>query len=363
MSKKHILVFPFNLQSHYLRCIVLMEQYKEYEILFAYSTDYDPVVKKAGHRSFAVETFDAKRVMEDAAKFNFGWLNAKDIERVYVSQVEAIKKLQPHIVIGDTSPTLKMAAEATGTKYISLMNGYMSKYYDGVRNVSRTHYSYEYLKKLPPSIADVITVFAEKAAFRSVHQAFRQLRKKYGLKKIYSYLDELEGDENFICDHEDLFPQKKLPANYKVIGPLMYVSEGNETELIASLDKEKPTVCVCLGSSGSWNELKFLNKPEFCRINFIVAGDKQYVLKGDNMFHKDFVNLNKVLPMCCFMICHGGNGTIYEGLRHRIYMLCLTHHFEQEWNVGRLAQLGLGEAINDEPEEKVKLRLNAISRS
>jgi UDP:flavonoid glycosyltransferase YjiC (YdhE family) len=240
------------------------------------------------------------------------------------------------------------------------MNGYMTKFYDGVRPVSRTHYSYKYVSELPPKIADSITVFAERIAFKKVHKPFQKIRKKYGLRNINDYLSELEGDENLICDEDHLFPQKKLPANYKIIGPLYYTSNDTEEKLVLSLDDKKPTICVCLGSSGNLGALAFLSDIRFSFVNIIVAGDNERLINGAHVYHKEFINLDKVLPKCSFLICHGGNGTIYEALRHKIYMLCLTSHFEQEWNVKRLEELNLGILINDSPEELINKQFEKI---
>ncbi len=349
--------------SHYLRCIKLAEIYSDHEIHFAYSEKYDVFVKKAGYSSFVVEKFDALEVMRQAAEFNFSWLNYKDLERVYLSQVKAINALNPDFVISDTSPTLKMAAEKTNVNCISLMNAYMSKYYDGVRGVSRTHYSYEYLKKLPSSLAKIITRFAEKAAFTQVHKPFKQLRKKYGLSKKLFYLDELEGDENLVCDSEELFSLKKPPFNYKVIGPLLYQQTSEELDLMSSLPPNKINICICLGSSGNWTSLNFLSDEKYKKVNFIVAGDLKRELKGSHFFHRDFVNLDKILPHCSLLICHGGNGTIYEGLRHKKQMLFLTNHFEQEWNAERLSQLGYGICLNDNPEKIISEKLEEIFKT
>ncbi len=349
--------------SHYLRCITLAQSYIEYDVLFAYSPKYDIFVRKAGFESFKVDAFNAEEVMACAKEFNFSWLNYDSIERVFLAQSKVIKEFKPYMVIGDTSPTLKMAAEVNVIKYIALMNGYMSKFYDGVRPVSRTHYSYEYVNKLPLKLGDVITKFAEKAAFKKVHRPFRVLRKKYGLKHVPDYLSELDGDENLICDEDYLFPQKNLPQWYTVIGPLFYSSNNMEKKLLSQLDGNKPTICVCLGSSGNINELSFLSYEKYSCLNIIVAGDKDRVINGSHIYHKDFVNLDKILPKCSFLICHGGNGTIYEALRHKTYMLCLTSHFEQEWNVKRLERLNLGILINDEPEEFINKQLEKIVKN
>lgn len=348
---KTLLIFPFDLMSHYLRCIRLALNYKDYRILFASSGTYNNYVTEAGYDIFPVARFDPDTVMDCSRKFSFAWLNKKDIERVFLSQAEIIAHYKPHLVIGDTSPTLKMAAEKQGVKYIALMNGYMTRYYAEIRMLSRTHPGYPHLKKFPPAVANKITRIAENISFRIVHRPFRQLRQRYKLKRIGSYLEEMEGDENLICDEAEMFPQKNLPANYKIIGPLGYDTYSNESLLLSSLDKTKPVICVCMGSSGDWNALRFLSDPKYNHLNIVTAGDKEQLIKGDHVTGKHFLNLDELLPECTYLICHGGNGTIYKGLKHNIFMLCLTSHFEQEWNVQMLEKKGFGISLNDAPQK------------
>ncbi len=200
-TENSILIFPFGLLSHYLRCIELAKQYYgKYEVLFASHPKYNSFVLEAGYKTFDCESFDTDLVMKCSQKFDFSWLNEKDIECVLLSQIKVIEHHKPSIVIGDVSPSLKMAAEFTGTAYHSLLNGYMSRYYLYTRRLSRTHPAYPYSKKVPEKYFDRITDFAEWVSFRLVHRPFKKLRKKYKLIKQRDYLSEMEGDENLICD-------------------------------------------------------------------------------------------------------------------------------------------------------------------
>ena len=349
-SKKRILVFPFNLMSHYLRCIVLINKYyskDEYEVLFLDSPQFNSYIHRHDYNTFKAEQFDARKVMECAAKFDFSWLNEQDIERVFLSQANAIEKYKPYLVIGDTAPALKMAAEINGVEYIALMNGYMTKYYAYTRKLSITHKAYKYSQKVPEKYFDKITEFAENLSFGVVHKPFRKLRKKYGLKKFKSYLDEMEADKNLVCDLPELFPQKELPAHYALIPSLFYNDQSSEEALIKQIPTNKPLICICMGSTGDWESLRFLNDPYYSRYTILTAADTNRVLHADHIIARDFVNLNQVLDKAKLLICHGGNGTIYYGLLKGLYMFCISSHFEQEWNIHALQRIGYGISANE----------------
>lgn len=360
--RKKILVFPFDLMAHYLRCIELVKKHKNAEILFACSKQYSGFVKAAGYSSFPVDGFDANHVMKCAQKFDFSWLDLKDIDRVLQSQIIAIKQHKPDLVIGDTSPTLKMAAEYCGVEYHSLMNGYLSKYYKYTRKLSRTHYIYPFLSIFHEGIKDGITSIAEDHKFKSVHKPFKTLRKIYKLPNTESYLDELEGDINLICDNEDLFPQHNLPDNYQIIGALDCDHIGANDDMLQNIDPKKPTITVCMGSSGNWNHVKFLNDETFKNYNIITAGDKNRILRGEHIFAKDFLNLDLALEHSKALICHGGNGTIHKGIKHNNLILAYTSHFEQEWNVHGLQRIKKGQFIHNMKPHSIKQLIESYNK-
>ena len=359
-NPKRILVFPFNLMSHYLRCIELVKRFPNSEILFASSSAYNQFVIEQGLRLFEVDAFDEKEVVQCSKEFDFSWLNYNDIYRVYKDQIRVIKELSPDVVIGDVAPTLKMAAEKCGVEYWSLMNGYMTPYYKYVRKLSIRHKAYKHLKDLPESLSDKITSFAEKIAFKIVHKPFKKIRRQEGLSTVKSYMLETQGDYNFVCDSEDLFPQTDLPRNYEIIGNLNPIINKGEVEDLS--DFNRPTIVLTMGSSGDWSFWEFLYEKEFEKYNIIKAGYNEKS-KAKHVRNIDFVDLDELLKSTRLLICHGGNGTIYKGLRSGVTIFCKTSIFEQEWNVHALERIGKGVNLDqlnkDEIIEQIELALSS----
>lgn len=310
-------------------------------VILKRSSRYDAILAAEGMDTFPCEEFDPELVLACVKKFNFKWLNPKDVERVFKDQVRCIREHQPEFVIGDTAPTLKMAAEYTGTKFISLINGYISKYYALPRPMPSAHPA-AFLEKLVPSeMFEKILVKMEHKAFVSIHNSFKKVRTAYKLRELEYYLDELEGDLTFLCDHEQVFPQHPLPAGYQVIGPLLYTLPAEPLDLSRIGDPQKKHILVSFGSSGEWDKVKWLNDPAFETYNIFVAGDQQ-ILKGPHIHSLGFVDLNSLLPQVSLMICHGGNGTLNLSYRYNIPFIAFPSILEQEWNARRFQQLGAG---------------------
>lgn len=349
-EKEHkpvLLIFPFGLLSHYLRCLTLAKYLrKDFHILFAYDEKFIDFIAREDFQTFSCLALNADAVLQSVKNFDFSWINERSLEPVYLDQVRVISLLNPAAVLGDTSPTLKMAAEKTGVMYVSLMNGYMSKYYSISRKMSRTHPLSKFLKYVPVYIVDALTQKGEALTFFSVHNTFKKIRRKHLLSFKKYYLDELEGDLNLVCDLQDLFPQRDLPSNYRQIAPLYYDSDDASGAVTDKLDSNKKTIFVSMGSSGDWEKVGFLNDPGFGIYNIITAADKDNILHAGHIIKMRFVYVHELFPATDLVICHGGNGTIYQALLYGIPLLCSTSHFEQEWNVDALERLNIGKSLD-----------------
>ncbi len=108
MSKPVVLIFPFGLLAHYLRCLELATSLSDrYEILFAAHPSYDRYVSSYSFKTFPCQQLPAQEIVKQVADFYFSWLNTKSLYSVYTGQVDAITRYGARMVVGDYSPTLK----------------------------------------------------------------------------------------------------------------------------------------------------------------------------------------------------------------------------------------------------------------
>jgi UDP:flavonoid glycosyltransferase YjiC (YdhE family) len=347
-KKPLLLIFPFGLLSHYLRCLVLCRYLrKHFEIKIANNPTFASFITQEAFESFECDSLDADCIIKAVKKFDFSWLNPVDLERVFVEQVNTIRTMKPLAVLGDHSITLKMAAEKTGVYYISLINGYMSKYYAGTRDISRTHPAYPFVKMLPGSLPGIITKQGERIAFRHIHRPFSAMREKYHLRHQHTYLDEMEGDLTLICDLPEFFPQAKTPSEYLQLSPLIYSQPCLHNGSFTGVNPSKKTIFASMGSSGDWEKISFLNHPVFKKYNVIASGDNTHTLHASHILHTPFVDIDTLFSSIDLVICHGGNGTIYQALLYGIPALCCSSHCEQEWNVSTIEKHHLGKSLNE----------------
>lgn len=354
-GKPVIMVFPFNFLSHYLRCIVLSELLRvSYDILFAADDDYNRFVYRNSFSTFDCIGWRGESILSKLKVFDFSWLNEHELERRFWERVAAIDIYKPKVVIGDNDPVLKMAAEYTGVWYVSLHNGYMTKYFAGERSISRRHSLWPLMKRLPGFLRSPLVQLGEAFAMRRIHAPFRKLRRQLGLRRSVDYIDELEGDMNLICDLTELFPQVNLPSNYCQVGPLIYDESSDERYKLSALDKDKKTIYVNLGSTGDWQSVAFLNDPYYKKYNIVTAGDEGGIVWAAS-FRFSFLPASAIFPYTDMVICHGGNGIINQALYFKKRILCKTTYFEQEWNADAVERAGWGKTL-DGVESLLELR-------
>lgn len=342
-EKPRLLVFPFPLMSHYLRCASLLESMQDrYEIFFTSTTGVvQEKLLEMGFTTIPTRNFDSARVLSDSRKFRFDWLSEETIDDIFQSQVGTIRAVKPSLILSDSAQTARMAAEYVNVPHLALVNGYMSKGYGRTRGVPETHPAKQFEDKTPVALFDQITRTAEWFAMNRVHKAFRKVRRRYGLPRTRSYLDEYEGDFTAICDDPTIFPQRSLSPTSRIIGPAYYTGQKGPC---TSLSPDKPVIVVSMGSSGEWEGLQLLASPLFDSYTIVLLGDTD-VPSASHIVSYRFLEPSEILPHASLMLCHGGNGTIYQALMYGLPVLCRPSFFEQEWNVQQFEAKGLVQRV------------------
>lgn len=345
--KPLLLVFPFDLLSHQVRCVkVALTLSAHYEIRFASSRKWSAVYKAEGFGEFAYTGFDPEVVMRDASRFSFDWLRAAELERVAGEMKAVLEEMNPAAVMGDAMPGLRLVSQMVRVPCINLINAYMSDHYLRTRYVPQGHAAYRIQKWLPRALFR----WGESRQLRQAHAPFRELRKKWNLPSASSFFSEWQGDMTLVCDDAQLFPMRPLPAGHFITGPLRLRLPGMEavtTEAIAFLQEvpQERRIVVSMGSSGDLARVKALQDSMFTDYRIVIAGESSEEWNAGHLRHWPLLNLAQLLPHASVVISHGGNGTLYEALIAGIPVLSSPVHFEQGWNAQAAQAAGVGETL------------------
>lgn len=78
------------------------------------------------------------------------------------------------------------------------------------------------------------------------------------------------------------------------------------------------------------------------------------------IYIEDYVDGDRIIELADVVVCHGGNGTIYQALRHGKPIVGIPTIPDQAFNMRRVSALGVGETLpmklfNKEPEQLIPL--------
>lgn len=341
-SKQVILFAPYNLLAHYLRCVEVAKTLSDdYEIIFLFSQRYGHFVEENGFSQTEPLLAKYKNVVSKTHVFDFSWINKSSVSNVVKDLIDVIKKYNPDLVFGDTYPGLRIACAVSKKKLAVLVNSYVTMFYDGYRPIPHKHRANNYRPLVSPEVWKKIVRQMEKLTLWNVHRPFRFVRTKYGLKIYKNLFEEFAGDLNFICDDTNVFMVKNLPENFIVTGPVLFRSTQKESELLNLMQvaAEKPAIFISTGSSGQSIVPGILTEAQLSNYTVIVSGASEDSVVA-NVIYRKFVNFDEISSLVKLVICHGGNGTMYQAIAGGKNIIAVPSMFEQEWNTYTFEKAG-----------------------
>lgn len=347
-SSKKLLFLPFPLLSHYLRLLEICKMLDQYvskeHIVFFHVPAYAPFVHAHGYRLTRPVDRLFGEVLTSARQFDFRWINKKTISHVIDVLISVIEEEKPDILVSDTFLGARVVSQHLQISHIAVLNAYVTNYYAYLRDVPHNHKALRFKKYMSEQKWQRIVRLMEDLTLRKVHQPFRAIRKDFSLEPMNNLFDEFTGDVNLLVDDPVIFPLRYIPKGFYFVGPIIYncVSQNEELDLFLSHQQQKSVIYVTSGSSGKNIIPDFINPAEFSDFVFVIAGHDAVVQQHfENVFTCRFVPFHQIVSRLALVICHGGNGTIYQALHAQKPVIAVPWMFEQEWNVQRFSELNL----------------------
>ena len=271
------------------------------------------------------------------------------IEKCVQAEVAIIQKYQPNLLIGDMRFSLTISAKITKTPYISLVNGYLTDYFNPVGAI---------LTNDKPSLRfKAVNWLGKRLQNRqklNLAKPFRKVARRFGLKDLNSLYDFLRGDLTLVADIPEFCPLESLPEAVKYIGPLIW--EGGKIDelpdFFQKLSSEDQLIYVTLGNTGKVNLVKWVYEAFAEREGYkIVITTGAFVHLNadqfpDHFLVRQFLPGTAVLKHAAFCIHCGGNGTTYQVLREGIPALVVPFNTDQLINAHLVKKHQVGVAIS-----------------
>ncbi len=362
-----LIVTDANFLSHLLRCVEIAKELRQrgYKVVFAASGRYTDLLERYGFERHPVFTNDPDHTMRATRNAMCRYYNTDLLKKSVESEVECIRKINPAVVLGDFRWTLKISTEYCCVPYVAIINTMWTMYYAIFRSISekmllRKIFGLKFMEKISP-IGEKLMMFCRGTPFY-------KLRKKLKISSLRNLMEEMTGDYNLMPDIPDLCPTDNLPDNFEYIGPLFAKSETITCNKKISLP-DGAYLYVTLGSTATPRMIKlaidaFVDK----NIPVVMTTGKQAVDFDlpNNFYVYDYLPSDIAFSNAIAVLCHGGQGTLYQALSYGKPIIGIATHNDQQWNMDRITDLKLGIQFGEDsavPDEIYKAFLSVVNDS
>lgn len=270
----------------------------------------------------------------------FSWFRPQRFEACVRAEADLLRQLRPDAVLGVFRFTGPISAELAGIPYHSLICGSMTPACSEVLGFEKDEPGEQ-------DQAKALLFFRQHCA-----QRLRPALTRLGRPPIDDLWQLLEGHRTFLWDYPEFQPLEEKAAYHHVgqvlwnkwpqhdvawekldqlRGPIAYVAFGTGsvphgwlTRLVQALWEAGCSVALGLGGQGPAPELP-------------VDPTRLAVF--------DFLPVEDALPRADLVVCHGGQGLIFEALRQHIPIFVLPMQPEQAQNGRCLERLGCGRRL------------------
>jgi UDP:flavonoid glycosyltransferase YjiC (YdhE family) len=370
--RQRILAFPYShTLSHVSRPLLLAIELRKrnFEVVFAGEKQWS-FVKENGFEVIPVYEPDPKLLYDNIRKGKLRFISDDEVEKIIRADLALYEKVCPDLVLSDGRFTAPISTHIAGLKHAAIVN------------VSSTEYrALPYIPLfdwIPDGIIgrgtpvwkkiELFNLCLEMAVFDNVMKIFIRQSRKLGMKKRITATNCLTGkDLTLLADIPEYFPTRNLPPDYQYIGPLTLKTSMESPSWWPPKQRGGRLIYLTMGTTGIGdffrNIYELIEKTD---LTFVVTTGGQIeglkTVEGVIYLEK-FMNGDLIMRKSDLVVCHGGNGTIYQALQHGKPIIGIPTIPDQKFNMRRVESLGVGLAVKwEEFASDPAILLEVISR-
>ncbi len=343
---RKVVVMPDgNWLSHVSRPLEIAKALRElggYQIVFAGDGAYMRLPRECGFDVRPALTLAPDHVMRCCRSGRANWWDYGTLAAHVEADLEVFTQEKPDLVLGDFRLSLSTSCELAEIPLAVTLNAAWTDYYSArVRAPEHLWVT----RALGRRLTTRLFPWVKSAILRLDSRPFRRYRRERGLAPRHNIWDVWRGNLNLIVDTPDYGPTEELPDSFQYIGPIVWEPDIAPPPWLDRLDPDRPTVYFTMGSTGypHFFELavELFGDSEYQGV-MTTAGMAQFDKLPDNFFAADYAPGSALLERSDVVVCHGGNGTIYQALGHGVPIIGIPTMHDQEFNLDRVVALGAG---------------------
>lgn len=344
--------------SHLSRPLAVAEELRKHghSVIFAGDSPGTALIEKEGFEVISCYEPDPAELYGNIRSGKLKFATEETVVKMVEEDISLIYKTKPDLVLTDGRFSAMISTHIARVCHAAIVN------------VSSTEFRalpyipfFDWLPAPRDSrlwrLLDKINLKLEMALFDSVMNTFERVGRKFGVSNRVTATNCLTGnDVTLLADIPEYFPTRNLPASYHYVGPLTWKTKLSPPSWWEPQTFSRPVVYFTLGSTGTSELFSALTQMlhQFSGTAIVTTGNQYYEIPKDiaNVFVEPLLDGDLVMEHADVVICHGGNGTIYQALSHGKPIIGIPTIPDQRFNMRRVEALGVGMLIEYKKVQK-----------
>ena len=368
----NILCIPYtHTISHISRPLLIAKELRNrgQEVIFAGESPKIKFIVQEGFKVLPLYEPDPDLLYGNIRRGKLKFVSNAEVERMIEADIALFREVKPDIVLTDGRFTAPISTHIAGLPHVAIVN-VSSTEYRAFPYIPFFEWIPQWLIKRDTSLwnmIDVTNLKLEMLVFDNVMNIFKKLSKKYNLKKPITATNCLTGkDMTLLADIPEYFPTRNLPSNYHYIGPLTWKSNLPNPSWWPPEKNNKPLIYITMGTTGVKDFFQIIYdviKKSDLKAVITTGGQIQNLSNiQDKLIIEDYVDGDLMMEACEMVVCHGGNGTIYQALQHGKPIVGIPTIQDQKFNMRRVEALDVGRTLGwEEFAKKPELLIDLIN--
>jgi UDP:flavonoid glycosyltransferase YjiC (YdhE family) len=335
--------------SHVSRLLAVAAPFRasSIEVIFAGSGKEMRHVVAAGFRTSNLWEMPPEELLGAIRARRLNFVSRDNLRRMVAADLSLFEELRPTAVLSDGRFSAPISTRVAGLRHGAIVNASSTRF---------RRFPYMPLFAAPGAWVPLLRpalVRLEYTLFDLLMRSFQQVANEFGVPGATTPTDCLTGNDlTLIPDLPEFFPTRTLPGNYRYVGPLTWRPSGNTPQELEVPQKNAgvPLVYLTLGTTGDGAFLRTVRDllaASPYRVVITTAGQAPGLASiPGKVWVTEYADGDELCRQADVVVCHGGNGTIYQALRHGRPIIGVPFIPDQEYNLRRVTELGLGRKIS-----------------
>lgn len=319
-----------------------------YEVSFACDPRYADFVAGEGWPLRPIESIESARFTDALARGRPPY-DVATLTRYVEQDLAVLRELKPDAVIGDFRLSLSVSARVAGIPYATIASAYWSPF-------ARQRYpvpDHPLVRIAGLAIAQRIFDVVRPAAFARYAAPLNQVRRSRGMPSLGNDLRRTYTDADFVlyADPPELIALDPLPANHRVLGPVLWSPRVAPPAWWDEVPDDKPIVYVTMGSSGSKRDLAAVLDAlggVRCSVLAATAADDPARYVRANAFVANYLPGDAAARRARLVVCNGGSPTSHQALAAGVPVLGIARNLDQHLNMQGVERAGAGRVLRSD---------------